>query len=43
MCIRDRRQGGVARVAQLVERTGLAAALPAAWVTPMVAIVVRPA
>ncbi|MBK7074853.1 MAG: class I SAM-dependent methyltransferase [Myxococcales bacterium] len=38
-----RRQGGVARVAQLVERTGLAAALPAAWVTPMVAIVVRPA
>ena len=38
-----RRQGGVARVAKLVERTGLVAALPAAWVTPMVAIVVRPA
>lgn len=37
-----RRQGGVARVAKLVGRTGLAASLPAALVTPMVAIVARP-
>ena len=38
-----RRQGGVATLARWLDRAGVVAALPPTWVTPMVAILGRPA